>query len=52
MPSVLFTIHGAVANALAFSSTSFLLTKLMDHGEKKRKRHDLALERLQRASYK
>ena len=40
MASVLFTIGGAVMNALAFSSTSFLFSKLTDHGEKERKRHD------------
>ena len=36
-------------NALAFSSTNFLFSKLMDHGEKERKIHDVALEKLQRA---
>ena len=42
MASILFTIGGAVMNALAFSGTKILLSKLMDHGEKERKRHDLA----------
>ena len=49
MASILFTIGGAVMNALAFSGTKILWSKLMDHGEKERKRHDLALEKLQRA---
>ena len=40
MASILFAIDGAVMNALAFSGT--------DHGEKERKRHDLALEKFQR----
>ena len=34
-------------NALAFDDTNFLLSKLMDHGEKERKRHGLTLEKLQ-----
>ena len=36
-------------NALAFSDTNFVFSRLTDHGEKERKRHDLALEKLQRA---
>ena len=36
-------------NALAFSGTNFVFSKLTDHGEKKRKKHDLALESLQMA---
>ena len=36
-------------NALAFSGTNFVFSKLTDHGEEERKRHDLALEKLQRA---
>ena len=49
MTLVLFTIGGTVMNALAFSSTNFFFSKLTDHGEKERKRHDLALEKLQRS---
>ena len=49
MASVLFTNGGAIMDALAFSGTNFLFTKLTDHGEKERKRRDLALEELQRA---
>ena len=50
MASVLFTIGGAVVNALlAFSGTNFIFSRLTDHGTKERKRHDLALENLQRA---
>ena len=40
---------GTVVDALAFSSTNFLFSRLTDHGEKERKRHNLALEKLQRA---
>ena len=49
MASVLFTIGGAMMNALAFNGTNFFFSKLTDYGEKERKRHDLALEKLQRA---
>ena len=45
MTSVLFTISGAVVNALVFN---FVFSRLTDHGAEERKRHDLALERLQR----
>ena len=49
MASVLFTIGGAMVKALAFSGTNFFLSRLTDHGAEERKRHDLALEKLQRA---
>ena len=49
MASLLFTIGGAVVNALVFSSTDFVFSRLTDHGEEERKRHDLAIEKLQRA---
>ena len=49
MASLLFTIGGAVVNALAFSGTNVVFSQLADHGEEERKRHDLALEKLQRA---
>ena len=49
MTSLLFTIGGALVNALAFSGTNFVFSKLTDQGDEERKRHDLALERLQRA---
>ena len=32
MPSFLFTIGGAVVNALAFSGTNFVFSRLTDHG--------------------
>ena len=35
-------------NALAVSGTNFFFSKLIDHGEKEGKRHNLALEKLQR----
>ena len=49
MASVLFTVGGAVVNALAFSSTNFVFSRLTDHGAEECGRHDLALEKLQRA---
>ena len=49
MASVLFTICYAVVNAIAFSGTTFVFRRLTDHGAEERKRHDLALEKLQRA---
>ena len=48
MASVLLTIGGAAMNALVFSGTNFLVSKLTDHGEKECKRHDLAFEKLQK----
>ena len=45
MVSLLFTIGGVVVNALAFSDTNFVFSRLTDHGEEERKKHDLALEK-------
>ena len=47
MASVLFPIGGAVMNALPFCGTNFFFSK--HHYDKERKRHDLALEKLQMA---
>ena len=38
-----------MVNALAFSGTNFVFSRLEDHGAEERKRHDLALKQLQRA---
>ena len=46
------SIRGAVVNALAFSGTNIAFNRLTDHGAKERERHDLALERLQKARNK
>ena len=48
MESLLFTVGGAVVNALVFSGTNYIFIRLTDHGVEERKRHDLALEKLQR----
>ena len=43
-------IGGALANALAFTSSSYLFLRLSkDNIDKERKRHDLAIEQLQKA---
>ena len=47
--TLLFTIGGAVVNALAFSGTNFVFSRFTDNGAKERKRRDLALEKLQKA---
>ena len=36
-------------NALAFSGTNVVFSRLTDHGEKEHNRHDLAVRKLQRA---
>ena len=43
-------IRGALANAVAFTSSSYLVLRLSkDSIDKERKRHDLAIEQLQKA---
>ena len=43
-------IRGASANTLAFTGSSYLFSRLSkDSIDKKRKRHDLAIEKLQKA---
>ena len=37
-----------MVNALAFSGTNFIFSRLTYHGGEERKRHDLALEKLQK----
>ena len=49
MTSLLFTIGGAVVNALAFRGANFVFSRLTDHHAEERKRHDLPLDKLQRA---
>ena len=52
MVLLLFAVSGAVVNALAFSGTNFVFSRLTGYGAKKRKRHDLAEEKLQRVKDK
>ena len=48
MASLLAIGASAAVNTLAFSGTNYLFSKFSDHGEAERKRHDIALEDLQR----
>ena len=48
MATVAMLVGGAIVNAVAFSGTNFLFSQ-MNGGEEERKRHDLALEELNRA---
>ena len=47
MVILLFTTGGGFVNALAFNGTNFGFSQLTDHGEEERKRHNLALGKLQ-----
>ena len=47
--TILSSILRAVTNATAFSVANLAFSMLTDHGEKERKMHDLAEEKLQRA---
>ena len=50
MASVAILIRGALANALAFTGNSYLFHRLSaDNIDAKRKRHDAAIEALQKA---
>ena len=49
MTPILFIVSGAMVNALAFSDTNFIFSRLTDHGAEERKRHDLAIKKIQRA---
>lgn len=49
MASLLAIGGAALINALAFSGTNFLFGSLSNHGAAERKRHDLAIEHLQKA---
>ena len=48
MVSLLAIGVSAAVNALAFSGTNYIFSKFSDHGEAERKRHDIALDNLQR----
>ena len=53
MASVVMLIRGALANALAFTGSSYLFHRLSkDSIDKERKRHDVAIEKLQTAQIK
>ena len=49
MASIAMLIRGALANALAFTGSSYLLHRLSaDNIDAERKRHDAAIEALQK----
>ena len=49
MASISMLIGGGLADALAFTGSSYLFSKLSkDSIDKERKRHDLAIEQLQK----
>ena len=50
--TILTTLLGAGINATAFGGVSLEFSMLTDHGAKERKRHDLAIKKLQRAREK
>ena len=50
MVSVAMLVRGALANALAFTSSSYLFHRLSEEStDAERKRHDAAIEKLQAA---
>ena len=50
MASIVLLIRGALANALAFTGSSYLFHRLSaDNIDAERKRHDAAIEALQKA---
>ena len=50
MASIAMLIGGALANALAFTGSSYLFLRLSkDSIDKERKRHNLVIEQLQKA---
>ena len=49
MALLLFAIGGAAVNSLAFSGTNFVFSRVTNHGAEERKRHNLPLEKLQKA---
>ena len=50
MASIAMLIGGALANALAFTGSSYLFHRLSaDNINAERKRHDLVIEKLQKA---
>ena len=50
MASLLLTIGSDVVDALAFSGTNLVFSRLTDHSVEERKRHDLAFGKLQMES--
>ena len=50
MASVAMLIGGALTNVLTFTGSSYLFSRLSKHNiDKERKRHDLVIEKIQKA---
>ena len=50
MAGIVAMIGGALVNSLAFSGSNYMFSKLSNHGADERKRHDRAIEDLQKAN--
>ena len=48
MAGIFAMIGGALVNSLAFSGSNYMFSKLSGHGEAERKRHNEAIENLQK----
>ena len=48
MANLAVIVGGAAINTLAFGGSNYLFSKLSDYGEAERKRHNLAIEKLQK----
>ena len=48
MAGIVAMLFGAGINALAFSGSNYMFSKLSNHGAGERKRHDMAIEKLQK----
>ena len=48
MPGIVAMLFGAGINALAFSGSNYMFSKLSNHGAGERKRHNQAIEKLQK----
>ena len=48
MAGIVAMLFGAGINALAFSGSNYMFTKLSNHGADERKRHNEAIEKLQK----
>ena len=50
MAGIVAMLFGAGINALAFSGSNYMFSKLSNHGAGERKRHNQAIEKLQKAN--
>ena len=52
MGAILSIMAGAGINAVAFSGSNYVFNKLSDHGSEERRRHDEAVEKVQKENQK